>query len=65
MKNMTIEQYVEMRKKQNKGHYSQLIGDNGFRIDLTVDLFNKLKAEAEERFDKGQLKSSTTSSLKK
>lgn len=46
-----IEDYIEKRKKENKGQASKLIGADGFKMDLTIENYNKLKKFCLKRYE--------------
>lgn len=52
----SIEEYIEHRKSENNGNPSKLIGSNGFRMDLTVENYNRLKEICLQRHEDNQRK---------
>lgn len=45
----TIKDFIREETKKNNGHPPKLIGANGYRMELTVENFNKLNAICSER----------------
>lgn len=49
-----LEDFIERCKAENNGHPPQMMGSNGFRMDLTVENYEKLKKMVREKIEAGE-----------
>lgn len=55
-----LEDFIERCTAENGGHPPQMIGKNGFRMDLTVENYEKVKKNLREKIESSNLEKPKT-----